>query len=134
MSIFVDTSVWLLALRRDVSTPDPKVVRLEQALLAGEAIFTTGLVLQELLQGFTGPKAREAIVDRFAALPLVIPDRADHVSAAELRNACRRRGVQVGTIDALYAQICIRHDLLMLSTDIDFERIAERSPLTLFRT
>ncbi len=134
MSIFVDTSVWSLALRRDVSTPDSKVGRLERALLAGEAIFTTGLVLQELLQGFTGPKARDAIVDRFAALPLVIPDRADHVSAAELRNSCRRNGVQIGTIDALYAQLCIRHDLLMLSTNIDFERIAERSPLTLFRT
>lgn len=134
MSIFVDTSVWSLALRRDVPTPDPQVSWLEQALQAGEGIFTTGLVLQELLQGFTGPKAREVIVDRFAALPLVIPDRADHISAAKLRNSCRRNGVQIGTIDALYAQLCIRHELLMLSTDIDFERIAEQSPLTLFRT
>lgn len=134
MSIFVDTSVWSLALRRDVPTPDPQVSWLEQALQAGAGIFTTGLVLQELLQGFTGPKAREVIVDRFAALPLVIPDRADHISAAKLRNSCRRNGVQIGTIDALYAQLCIRHELLMLSTDIDFERIAEQSPLTLFRT
>ena len=72
-------------------------------------------------------------MDRFAALPLVIPDREDHISAAELRNACRRKGVQIGTIDALYAQLCIRHELLMLSTDIDFEWIAEHSPLTFWR-
>jgi len=134
VSIFVDTSVWSLALRRDVPAPGPQVSWLEQALQAGGAIFTTGLVLQELLQGFTRPNAREAIVDRFAALPLVIPDRADHISAAELRNSCRRNGVQIGTIDALYAQLCIRHELLMLSMDNDFERIAEQSPLALFRT
>jgi len=133
VSLFVDTSVWSLALRRDAPPPSPQVRWLEQALQTGEAIFTTGLVLQELLQGFTGPKAQEAIVDRFAALPLVIPDREDHISAAELRNACRRKGVQIGTIDALYAQLCIRHELLMLSTDIDFEWIAEHSPLTFWR-
>ena len=133
MSIFVDTSVWSLALRRDSPAPGPQVRYLEQALQAGEAIFTTGLVLQELLQGFTGPKARKAITDRFAALPLIVPDREDHISTAELRNACRRNGVQVGTIDALYAQLCIRHELLMLSTDIDFERIAGQAPLGLWR-
>ncbi len=133
MSIFVDTSVWSLALRRDAPPPSPQVRWLERALQTGEAIFTTGLVLQELLQGFTGPKARDAIVDRFAALPLVIPDRGDHIDAAALQNTCRRNGVQVGTVDVLYAQLCIRHELLMLSTDSDFERIAEQSPLTLWR-
>lgn len=133
MSVFVDTSVWSLALRRDAPPPSSQVRWLEQALQTGESIFTTGLVLQELLQGFTGPKARETIVDRFAALPLVIPDRVDHISAAELRNACRRNGVQVGTIDVLLAQLCIRHELRMLSTDFDFERIAEQSRLTLWR-
>jgi len=132
VSIFVDTSVWSLALRRDTPPPSPQVRFLERALQTGEAIFTTGLVLQELLQGFTGPKARDAIVERFAALPLVVPEREDHIHAAELRNACRRKGVQVGTIDALFAQLCVRHELLMLSTDTDFERIAKLSPLRLW--
>ena len=133
MSIFVDTSVWSLALHRDAPPPNPQVHWLERTLQTGEAIFTTGLVLQELVQGFTGPKAREIIVDRFTALPLVIPDRGDHIAAAELRNACRHNGVQIGTIDALYSQLCIRHELLMLSTDTGFERIAELSPLALWR-
>ena len=72
-------------------------------------------------------------MDRFAALPLVIPNREDHISAAELRNSCRRKGVQAETIDVLFAQLCIRHELLMLSTDRDFERIAEHSALALWR-
>ena len=129
MNLFVDTSVWSLALRRAVSPDEPPVMTLREALLDGESLYTTGLVLQELLQGFRGPTAREAIVDRFASLPLLVPDRADHVEAAELRNTCRRRGVQVGTIDALVAQLCIRHGLVMLSTDRDFELMARHVDL-----
>ena len=132
MDLFVDTSVWSLALRRDVTSSEPAIERLRQALETGEGVFTTGLVLQELLQGFHGPKAHAAIVERFSALPLLVPDRADHVEAADLRNACRRRGVQVGTIDALLAQLCRRHDLVMLTTDRDFELMAPHVDLRLW--
>lgn len=129
MSLFVDTCVWSLAFRRDTPARVPEVAALGRAIEAGEAIITTGLVLQELLQGFAGPKAREQILDRVSALPLLVPDRRDHIDAAALRNQCRRGGIQIGTIDALLAQLCIRHDLTMLTTDGDFRHIAERSSL-----
>jgi predicted nucleic acid-binding protein len=132
VDLFVDTSVWSLALRRDVSVAEPAVERLRDALETGEGVFTTGLVLQELLQGFHGPKVRDAIVERFSALPLLVPDRSDHVEAADLRNACRRKGVQVGTIDALLAQLCRRHELIMLTTDRDFELMAAQVDLRLW--
>lgn len=124
MSLFVDTSVWSLALRRDVAPDIPEVVVLKQALADGLALFSTGLVLQELLQGFAGPKQADALVARFSSLPFVTPDRSDHISAAALRNACRKQGVQTGTIDALLAQLCIRHGLTLLTTDNDFRHIA----------
>jgi predicted nucleic acid-binding protein len=133
LSLLVDTSVWSLALRRDGPVAGPPVDELVRAIEAGEMIVTTGLILQQLLQGFPGPKAREQILDRFSALPLLVPDRQDHIEAAELRNACRRCGVQVGTIDALLAQLCIRHELTLLTTDNDFRDIAGRSPLQLWR-
>ena len=104
---------------------------LAKALDEGGSLFTTGLVLQELLQGFNGPKAAPEIRARFAALAFIVPDRDDHVAAAELRNSCRRHGVQVGTIDALLAQLCIRHGLAMLTTDADFQRVAKRTKLLL---
>lgn len=129
MSLFVDTSVWSLAFRRDRAAPAPEVDALRHALDGGETIVTTGLVLQELLQGFAGPRARRDIIDRFDALPLLGPDRQDHIDAAELRNRCRRAGVQIGTIDALLAQLCIRHALTMLTTDRDFGRVAAHSAL-----
>ena len=129
MTLFVDTSVWSLALRRDAPVPAPEVETLKNALEGGHAVVTTGLVLQELLQGFSGPRARKQIVERFTALPLISPDRQDHIDAAELRNRCRRAGIQVGTIDAILAQLCIRHQLTLLSTDKDFVGIAKHAPL-----
>jgi hypothetical protein len=120
VTLFVDTSVWSLAFRRDQVSTAPEVRVLRDALEGGETIVVTGLVLQELLQGFSGPKARKDIIDRFAALPLLAPDRQDHIDAADLRNRCRRAGLQIGTIDAVIAQLCIRHDLMLLTADNDF--------------
>ena len=96
-------------------------------------VVTTGLILQELLQGFAGPRARKDIIDRFSALPFLNPDRVDHIDAAELRNRCRRAGAQIGTIDALLAQLCLRHALTLLTTDKDFDRIASHVSLRLWR-
>lgn len=129
MSLFVDTSVWSLALRRDRPADVPEVGALERALAGGELVMTTGLVYQELLQGFHGPRDQEAIVARFGALPFLSPDRHDHFESAQLRNRARRRGLQVGTIDAILAQLCIRYELRLLTTDSDFARIAEHEPL-----
>ena len=120
MTLLVDTSVWSLAFRRDTESRAPQVETLRSALDGGEAIVTTGLILQELLQGFLGPRARTDIVQRFSALPLIVPDRSDYIEAADLRNRCRRSGFQIGTIDALLAQLCIRHRLQLLTTDNDF--------------
>lgn len=125
MSLLVDTSVWSLALRRDAPPSEPEVSVLRDALLGADQVFTTGFVLQELLQGFAGPKERDQIVERFAALAFVVPEREDHVQAAEVRNLCRRRGVQIGTIDALLIQLVRRHDLVLLSTDQDFRTAAK---------
>jgi len=120
VSLLVDTSVWSLAFRRDADASTQAVEVLRTALEGSDQVFTTGLILQELLQGFAGPKARNQLIERFAALAFLQPDREDHIEAAELRNICRRNGVQIGTIDAVLIQLCLRHDLVLLSTDLDF--------------
>ena len=128
MTLLVDTSVWSLALRRDGTYEAKEVLALREALTGADSVVMTGLVLQELLQGFNGPKAKDAIIERFGALPLIQPDRQDHVAAAEVRNACRRGGVQIGTIDALLIQLCGRHEMTLLSADKDFANAARHVP------
>ncbi len=133
MTLIVDTSVWSLALRGEPISAAPQVRALRNALEGEEIVVTTGLVLRELLQGFAGPRARKDIIARFTALPLLGPDRQDHIDAAELRNSCRRAGVQVGTIDVLLAPLCIRYGLTLLTTDNDFVDAAARCPLKVWK-
>jgi predicted nucleic acid-binding protein len=133
MTMLVDTSVWSLAFRRDAPISCPEVLALRGAIDGGDAIVTTGLVLQELLQGFAGPRAHKDIVRRFTALPLLVPDRQDYIEAAGIRNVCRSAGIQIGTIDALLGQLCIRHELTLLTTDVDFTLVARHCPLRVWR-
>jgi hypothetical protein len=39
--------------------------------------------------------------------------------------AFRRHGVQIGTIDALLIQLCLKHDLVLLGSDNDFVSAAK---------
>jgi predicted nucleic acid-binding protein len=133
VTLLVDTSVWSLAFRRDSDGSSAEVLALRQALEGGDLVVSTGLILQELLQGFSGPRAGKDLIEQFSALPFLSPDRQDHIDAAELRNKCRRSGVQAGTIDVLLAQLCIRHGLTLLTTDQDFAHIALHCPLRLWK-
>ena len=134
MSLLVDTSVWSLAFRRDGHPGMPEVVALRAALQGADQVLTTGLVLQEVLQGFAGPKNREQLVERLSALAFLQPDKQDHIAAAEIRNVCRRRGIQIGTIDALLVQLCQRYELTLLTTDKDFQAASQLVEFRLWGT
>jgi predicted nucleic acid-binding protein len=131
VNILVDASVWSLAMRRDSPVDCREVARLKVALEGGEGVFTTGIILQELLQGFNGPKAQKNIIETFSLLPFIIPERRDHIEAAELKVKLRQKGIQAGTIYALLVQLCWRHGLSLLSADNDFKHISKHIPLTL---
>jgi predicted nucleic acid-binding protein len=125
VSLLVDTSVCSLAFRRDGQPGVPEVGALRAALQGADQVCTTGLVLQEVLQGFAGPSNRDQLVECLSALACLQPDRQDHMAAAEIRNVCRRRGIQIGTIDALPIQLCQRYELTLLTTDKDFQAASE---------
>ena len=131
MALLVDTSVWSLAMRRDEQPNSPEVKLLVKALDSDEEIYSTGVILQELLQGFTGAKAADAIIERFTAIPMLVPDTAGHIAAAEIRYKSRRKGVQIGTIDALIAQLSLRYQLSLLTADKDFKHMSKAVKLKL---
>lgn len=131
MALLVDTSVWSLAFRRDAPPNVPQVEALGRALGGADDVLTAGVVVFELLRGFPALVAT-ALTERFAVMALVEPTREDYLAAAGLANTCARAGVQLGTIDALIAQLAIAHDLTLLTTDRDFEHAAAHVPLRLW--
>jgi len=123
MTLLVDTSVWSLSLRRE--PPDiPEVRELRRALACDDLVVTTGVVVQEVLQGLVNEQSRSIVRDRMSRLARIGVDLVDHLAAADTHTACRRVGLQLGTIDALLAALCVRHGLTLLTTDRDFEQAA----------
>lgn len=133
MALLVDTSVWSLAYRRDAPPDIPEVAALHRALTGGDAVATTGIVLLELLRGFVPERAQEIIRSAFEALVYIEPARDDYIAAAGLANACRRAGVQLGSVDASIAQLAIAGNHVLLTTDKDFLAAAEHTDLRVWR-
>lgn len=133
MRILVDTSVWSLALRRKKDSSFGAADLLKEYIETGEYICLIGIILQEILLGITDEKLFNRLEDHLSAFPIVALEREDYVRAARLRNYCKKKGVQVGTIDALIAAVCIENDFLLLSTDEDFQLIANNSELKLIK-
>ena len=133
MGLLVDTSVWSLAYRRDTPPNLPEVLALRRALTSGDRVVTTGMILLELLRGFVPPKAQETIRAAFEPLELAEPTREDYVAAARLSNECRRAGVQLGSVDALIAQMAIAGEHTLLTTDQDFHLARSAIALNVWR-
>lgn len=133
MVLLVDTSVWSLAYRRDTPPDSPEVGALRSALVSGDSVATTGIILLELMRGMIPDRVRQSIRDDLSALDYIEPTWADYGAAADLANYCRARGVQLASIDALLVQLAIGHDLTLLSTDRDFPHAARHLPLRLWR-
>lgn len=129
----VDTSVWSLAYRRETLPDVPQIAVLRSALVDGGYVAMTGMVLLELMRGFIPARAQERIVTDLAALELIQPTRDDYVEAARLANTCRQVGVQLGSVDALLAQLAIVNDLELLTTGRDFENAAKVVPLQVWK-
>jgi predicted nucleic acid-binding protein len=125
--VIVDTSVWIDFLRGIDSGP---VVKLEQ-LLAGEVdIFTTGLIVQEVLSGIRNKRERERVRTDFGRFILLMPTLDAHVAAAGIFDGCRKKGYTVrSVVDCLVAALALEYDLEILENDRDYRHIAQVFPL-----
>ena len=131
MRVLVDTSVWASLFRRSGRPESPGVGKLGILLQGKEDVVLTGLILQEVLQGFREEAAFRAVAAHLESFPLLRSSRDEFVAAAALHRRCAISGVSASTADCQIATAAIRHGCLLLTADRDFERIAGVSPLRL---
>lgn len=126
--ILVDTSVWIDWLR---GTTTEAVQRLERILEGGIPFGITGVIYQEILQGADSAASLQRLADYFGSQRFYSPldTLTTHKGAAELYQACRNQGITIrSTIDCLIAQIALEHELMLLHSDRDFDRLREAAP------
>ncbi len=112
----------------------PHVERLDTALRDEEDLAILPIIVTEVLQGFRTDSGFRSARRVLVALPVIQPDLGVHVRAAGLFRSLRRQGVTVrGAVDCIIAQTCLEIGAELLSPDTDFEQIARRTPLRLWR-
>jgi predicted nucleic acid-binding protein len=127
--VLVDTSVWIEVLRRDGPADLEAVVPFDE-------IATCLPVIQEVLQGIGGEREYRIAREAMLALPIVEAPLGSEVleDAVALYRACRRAGRTVRSgVDCLVAACALRHDLVVLHHDRDFDALADVSGLQVRR-
>lgn len=131
--MLVDTNVWSAFLRKRTGALPAEAQILRACFSEGRQVFLTGIILQEVLQGFRDELQAERLRRMLEPVPLILPTREDHVFAAKIFNQCRSRGISVSTPDCLIASLAICSSCYLLSSDQDFERIKKYFDLRLLK-
>ncbi len=134
MMVLVDTSVWSLALRRQLHHLSPTQQNLTQVLAElireGRAQIV-GPIRQEVLSGIREQAQFTNIRDDLRAFREPSLEAADYEEGASMNNRCRARGVAGSAIDFLICAVAHRRGWLIFTTDQDFQRYATVLPLRL---
>jgi predicted nucleic acid-binding protein len=126
MKVLVDTSVWSLALRRkETSAVAEKLADLIRASMA----VLIGPVRQELLSGISDEKTFLRLKSKLEYFDNPPITALDYETAARFYNTCRSHGVQGSHIDFLICAVAANNELLIFTTDQDFERYAMYLPI-----
>jgi hypothetical protein len=117
--ILVDSSVWIDFFN---SQPSPAGLELERLISAGAPVAITGLIVLEVLQGLR--RDAEPVTRLFFLCARINSgDFETHVAAAALAREARRRGVTIGTVEAVIATLALAHGAELFTLDQDFTRL-----------
>ena len=127
--VLVDSAPWI-DLLSGAESPESRL--LEQWLRGGAPVATTGVVLQEVLQGARTERDLNLLRARLGRLAFLRADKETHVEAARLFRKARQRGHVVPAADALIAATALAYGTPLLTTDWKhFRALARLSKLRL---
>jgi predicted nucleic acid-binding protein len=122
----VDTSAWLLALRRDFV---PAIKDRIDHLLRDDAIITTGMIKLEILSGAKTEPGFRRLKQGLDALESIETDSGVWEEACKLGFGLRRKGVTVPHTDILVAACAMTTKAILIHVDTHFDLIAKHTRL-----
>ena len=130
--IVIDTSVWIDVFNDGDTSQARTCVELIER---GASVALTDVILTEILQGFRDDAEATDVEAHLRAFPVLrLESLADFSLAAEIYRTARRNGITIRkTLDCLIAVPCIRTGARLLHSDTDFDRLAEVTPLRVYR-
>lgn len=131
MKILVDTCVWSQVLRH--KSPDPELaIKLKDFIKDGRVVMI-GSIRQELLSGISDASQFNKLKEVLSAFEDVSLKTKHFIKAAEFSNICRNKGIQGSTIDFLICAVSHLENLIIFTTDKDFENYKRYLPIKLIK-
>ena len=126
-NVLVDTSVWISFFRQG----DQKVsLKLKQLLRNGSPVYT-GLIATELIRGAKTKYEMDILEELFNVIGYIETKEEYFRSAGELGRQLAQKGIMIGTVDLLIAQIALTNDIGLFTLDTHFTALARHTPLRL---
>lgn len=134
MNILVDTSIWSLALRKNIKTSvQDKIITELKELIKELRVKIIGPIRQEILSGIKDKNLFDKLKDKLKYFPDDDISTEDYENAAGLFNLCRSKGVQGTHIDFIICAIAIRKKYAIFTIDKDFENYGKITELKLYK-
>lgn len=108
MSAIVDTSVWSLALRRQIPPDSSPAVIILRNLITDGQVALIGAIRQEILSGIRSPEQLARLRNYLRSFPDLELVTEDYELAAEFFNTCRSNGIQGSNTDFLICAVAHR--------------------------
>ena len=125
MATLIDTSLWIDLTR----TRSPRALKAFIVPYVNDpAACLAEPILFELLHSATDDEAQR-MTRQFETMPLLTSPGDLWGRGVELGRACRRVGLNAGSIDLLIAAIALYHRAELVTFDTDFQKISEVSGL-----
>jgi len=119
--VIIDSSVWILALRRKFH---PRMKALVGDLLDLEEVGINGLIMLEILGGCRSDPEKSRLDELLSALVYCEAEKSLWEAAAALAMTLKRKGVSVPNTDIFIAATAMRHEAVLVHADSHFDLIA----------
>ncbi len=125
MAALIDTSLWIDFTR----TRSPQELKhyIAPYLLHPEAHLAEPVAF-EVLRHAT-PEENRQLTQQFQTFPVLETPADLWLKAASLGQACRKQGINTGSLDLLIASVALHHEATLVTFDDDFSEIASVSDL-----
>lgn len=127
--ILIDTSVWIEFFRKSGSVVSGRL----KNILVEERAAVTGIISLELQRGAAGETELKFLGRFLAAIDYVLTKEESYKNAGLMGYNLSNKGINIGTVDLLIAQIAIENNIPLYTLDRHFKEIAVHFPLLLLR-
>jgi predicted nucleic acid-binding protein len=133
MKIIVDTSVWSLALRRQIlSLENKKILENLSELINDLKVIMLGPIRQEILSGIADYKKYQELKEKLSAFSDFDVKTSDYEIAAHFYNLCRKKGVQGSHIDFLICAVGYNNSFPIFTLDKDIANYRFQIPIKIY--